>query len=118
MKTDFYTKAILTIIAIALVGNFLKDVEFFVSKANAKSTNLADFKSQQEQQTTTEQPDITFYVYESDLLKLGFGVESYYGDNRYIRLSKDPKTEVIIDSQYDTPKYIITTKTGTFMLKR
>lgn len=38
MKTDLYTKVILTVIAIALVGILVKDIDF-VSKAQAKSPN-------------------------------------------------------------------------------
>jgi len=40
MKTDKYTKVILTIIAIALMGNLLKS---FITPANAATTNYVKF---------------------------------------------------------------------------
>ena len=41
MKTDLYTKVILTVIAVALVGILVKDIDF-VSKAQAKSPNTTE----------------------------------------------------------------------------
>lgn len=47
MKTDFYTKAMLTIIAIALIALVFKDVDF-VSKAQAESLSAPGINAVQQ----------------------------------------------------------------------
>ncbi|NDV97504.1 hypothetical protein D0T84_21795 [Dysgonomonas sp. 521] len=86
-KTDLYTKIVLTVIAIALTTNLIKDIGF-VSKAQAgEVVNLNAEKAAEE--------DITFFIYENSKIKQPFSSRYY--------------DECIIDYK-DIPTHIITTK--------
>ena len=113
MKTDLYTKIVLTVIAVALTLNLIKDINF-VSKAQAgEVVNLNAEKTAEE--------DITFFVYDNDKILGGFGSKEYpqkswsFG-SRSMR-SKD-LNKAYIEEGYDFPKYIITNKKGTFWLEK
>lgn len=123
LKTDSYTKIILTVIAIALIGNLIKDVDF-VTKAHATplELNLPTLKAED----ASNDEGMTLYIYENDEVLGGFGKEKYtdydfytssptlkskgYNDNKY--------KKAFINTYYDTPKYIITNKKGLFWLER
>jgi hypothetical protein len=86
-KTDLYTKIVLTVIAIALTANLVKDFDF-VSKAQAgEVVNLNAEKAAEE--------DITFFIYENSKIKRPFSSEYY--DECWI-------------SYEDIPTHIVTTK--------
>ncbi|MDR3056901.1 MAG: hypothetical protein LBU84_02010 [Prevotella sp.] len=91
MKADLYTKIVLTVIAVALTANLIKDIDF-VSKAQAgEVVNLNAEKAAEE--------DITFFIYENDKIKQPFSKTGYswYKDECEI-------------SYADIPTHIITTK--------
>jgi hypothetical protein len=70
-KTDLYTKIILTVIAIALTANLVKDIDF-VSKAKAgEVVNLNAEKAAEE--------DITFFIYDNSKIERPFS--NSYCDN-------------------------------------
>lgn len=113
MRTDLYTKIILTVIAVALIVNLIKDINF-VSKAHAgEVVNLNAEKTAEE--------DVTFFVYENDNLLGGFGSNEYpqkrWSFGSPSMRSKDVN-KAYIEEGYDFPKYIITNKKGTFWLKK
>jgi len=93
MKTDLYTKIVLTAIAIFLGIIIVKDIDF-VSKAQANEVvNLSDLKIEKDENAADD--DITFFIYENDKIKQPFS--SIYFD------------ECQIDKR-DTPTHIVTTK--------
>ena len=114
-KTDLYTKVVLTAIAIFLGIIIVKDIDF-VSKAQAGEViNLSEFKTE-----NLENEETTFYIYENDKLFSGFG-KTEYPRTRYSNSSvmiKKDVNQAYIEEKYDFPQYIITTKTGTFWLKK
>ncbi|MDU1891788.1 MAG: hypothetical protein E6767_13965 [Dysgonomonas sp.] len=123
LKTDIYTKIVLTVIAIALVGILIKDIDF-VTKAQASEPGLSVAKIEK---SKNNNEDVTFFVYENDELVGGFGKEKYteYTFNtsnpslKSKGYSSDSKYEkAYINKYYDTPKYIITTKKDSFLLER
>lgn len=99
---DLYTKIVLTIIAITLVVHLLKDVDL-ITKANATSPSVPSLNVNQ---TANIDRDITFYIYENESLHEGFGFSSLFRDRAKV------------DPYYDVPKYIITTKTGSFEVRK
>lgn len=120
-KTDLYTKIVLTVIAIALVGNLLKDISF-VTKAQASELDLSALKIE----NASDEEGTTFYIYENDKVLGGFGKKQYtdydfFTDSPSMTRkgsTSDEYKKGYINPYYDTPKYIITTKTGSFWLKR
>ena len=87
MKADLYTKIVLTVIAVALTANLIKDIDF-VSKAQASEVvNLNAEKAAEE--------DITFFIYENSK------INSPFSSKNYERCTIDRK---------DIPTHIITTK--------
>lgn len=131
LKTDLYTKIVLTVIAIALVGHLLKDIDL-VSKAQANELDLSGMKIE----NVSDGREITFFIYENDKLDGGFGKDKYseeYSSTTTVTLlSGQKKTveqpsfrtadksidEAVINQHIDTPKYIITNKTGKFWLSK
>lgn len=113
-KTDLYTKIVLTVIAIALTANLIKDIDF-VSKAQAgEVVNLNAEKAENMEETT-------FYIYENDKLLGGFGSKEYARKRwDYSSPSMDRKdvNKAYIEEGYDFPKYIITNKKGTFWIEK
>ncbi|WP_029902325.1 hypothetical protein [Prevotella sp. 10(H)] len=93
MKTDLYTKIVLTVIAIALVGNLVKDVDF-VSKAQASPVNLDLSTLNIEKAEGAEENEMTFFIYENSKIERPFSKSLYY-DECYINYN-------------DVPTYIIT----------
>lgn len=87
IKTDIYTKIVLTVIAVALVGILVKDMNL-VTKAHA--TEMPIDLSALNIEKTEDDEGITFFVYESSNLDKAYG-------------------GVQISSS-DTPTYIITNK--------
>lgn len=86
-KTDLYTKIVLTVIAIGLTANLIKDMDF-VSKAQAgEVVNLNAEKAAEE--------DITFFIYENEKIQ-----EPFSSNN----------TGTCKISYKDIPTHIITTK--------
>lgn len=116
MKADLYTKIVLTVIAVALTANLIKDIDF-VSKAQAgEVVNLNAEKAESMEETT-------FYIYENDKLLGGFGSKKYSNDDYhksspYISTKYDVYDKAHINKYYDTPQYIITTKKGSFWLEK
>lgn len=89
-KTDLYTKIVLTVIAIALVANVLKDFNF-VTKAHANELDLSGLTIEQSTDAET-----TLFIYENSAIETPIkGYNSGY-----------------INTSYDSPKYIITNTTG------
>ena len=103
MKTDLYTKIVLTVIAIFLGVLIIKDVDF-VTKAQAKPADLDLSALKIEKAETADEKEITFFIYENDALRKGFSNNSYGSAS--------------IDSFYDKPKYIITNKKGSFTVEK
>jgi len=93
-KNDVYTKIVLTVIAIALVGNLIKDINF-VSKAHANELDLSGLKIE----NASNANDQVFYIYENN--KIEKPVKGYSNGK--------------VGSE-DNPLYIITNKTGTISL--
>lgn len=86
-KTDLYTKIVLTVIAIALTANLIKDIDF-VSKAQAgEVVNLNAEKAAEE--------DITFFIYENEKIERPFS-SRYYDECRV--------------GYRDIPTHIVTTR--------
>lgn len=129
-KTDLYTKIVLTIIAIALVGHLLKDIDL-VSKAQASELDLSAMKIE----NMSDEEGTTFFIYENNKLDGGFGKDKYSEETEKTTvtlLSGKKKTfdtpslvthkknidEAVINQYNDVPKYIITNKTGTFWLNK
>jgi len=87
MKADLYTKIVLTVIAVALTANLIKDIDF-VSKAQASEVvNLNAEKAAEE--------DITFFIYENSKIYQPFSNSNY---------------EECQISDKDIPTHIVTTK--------
>jgi len=118
-KTDLYTKIVLTVIAVALTGNLIKDIDF-VSKAHAGEADLSAVKMEKAE-SVVEDGEITYYIYENARLNSGFGTTKYV-EKRYSTLSPSMRikdiTQAYIEKDYDLPKYIITTKKGSFWLEK
>lgn len=119
IKTDIYTKIVLTVIAIALTGLLIKDIDL-ITKVNAAEPDLSVINIEKAQ----SDEERTFYIYENDKLFGGFGKSEYTDDYNtstpWIR-KKDYNTEkkkAYINNYYDMPQYIITTKKGSFWLER
>ena len=90
MKADLYTKIVLTVIAVALTANLIKDTDF-VSKAQASEViNLSDRNVEK-----AEEEDITFFIYENSKIERPFS-----SDN----------TGVCKIGYKDIPTHIVTTK--------
>lgn len=130
VKTDLYTKIVLTIIAIALVGHLIKDINL-ITKAQASEIDLSALKIE----NASDEEGMTFFIYENDKLGGGFGKDKYSeesGKTTVTLLSGKKKTfdtpslvtksknvdEAVINQYNDVPKYIITNKTGTFWLEK
>ncbi|HMM04833.1 MULTISPECIES: hypothetical protein [unclassified Dysgonomonas] len=94
MKTDLYTKIVLTVIAIALVGNLLKDVDF-VTKAQAKPVDLDLSALKIEKAESDDDKEMTFFIYENSKIRRSFSVDNY------------ERCEI---GYKDVPIYIITSK--------
>lgn len=92
-KTDLYTKIVLTVIAVALLGNLLKDTDF-VTKAHAGELDLS--ASAMEKAADEDDGEITFFVYENNMIDKPFSKDNY----KECEISKE-----------DVPTHIITTKT-------
>lgn len=93
MKTDLYTKIVLTVIAVALTANLLKDVDF-VTKAHAGELDLSNMKIEKAA-NANDDGEMTFFIYENSKIQRPFSSEYY----RECWIS--PK---------DIPSYIITNK--------
>jgi len=87
-KNDVYTKIVLTVIAIALVGNLIKDINF-VSKAHATELDLSGLKIE----NASNADDMVLYIYENS--RLGSPGTSYRGASI---------------SSNDVPLYVVTGK--------
>lgn len=87
MKTDLYTKIVLTVIAITLIGLLVKDVNF-VSKATANELDLSGLRIEE----ATDEVEVTYFIFENSKLRSPFGNRGK------------------VDTYYDVPTYIITTK--------
>ncbi len=92
MKADLYTKIVLTVIAIALTANLIKDIDF-VSKAQAGEVVNLNAEKAAEQ-------DITFFIYENSKIYSPFSQSNYKG--------------CTIDEK-DIPTHIVTTKKIDYM---
>lgn len=96
MKADLYTKTVLTVIAVALVGILIKDVDF-VSSAQAKSTAIDLSALTVEKAASDDEKEMTFFIYENSKIKKPFSKEGSY--------DYDGPCEI---SNKDIPTYIIT----------
>lgn len=94
MKTDLYTKIVLTVIAIFLGVLIIKDVDF-VTKAQAKSADLDLSALKIEQAESADEKEMTFFIYENSKIDKPF-TNSYSG------------YEYCIINYKDVPSYIIT----------
>lgn len=94
MKTDRYTKIVLTVIAVALTANLLKDVDF-VSKAHAGELDLSNMKI--EKATDANDGEVTFFIYENSKIRKPFSNDGYSWNNS--------KCEIGVK---DIPSHIIT----------
>lgn len=121
IKTDLYTKIVLTTIAIALIGLLVKDMDF-VTKAQATELDVSAMKIE----NASDTEETTFYIYENDKILGGFGTKAYKEAGKYHysshwgknKIDQDVFKKAYINEYIDTPKYIITTKTGSFWLER
>ncbi|WP_029902327.1 hypothetical protein [Prevotella sp. 10(H)] len=93
MKTDLYTKIVLTVIAVFLAVIIIKDVDF-VSKAQASPVNLDLSALNVEKAEGAEENEMTFFIYENSKIERPFSKSLYY-DECYINYN-------------DVPTYIIT----------
>lgn len=123
IKTDIYTKVILTAIAVFLGVIIVKDVDF-ITKAHAGELDLSNMRIEQAANANNDR-EVTFYIYENDKLTGGFGnskynESSYYSESPY--LSNKPNDAMnktaYINQVYDIPKYIVTTRKGSFWLQK
>ena len=92
MKTDLYTKIVLTVIAITLIGLLVKDINF-VSKATANELDLSGLRIEE----ATDEDEVSYFIYENSKLRNPFS-----------------KRNGRVDSFYDAPIYIITTSKRNF----
>lgn len=128
MKNDLYTKIVLTVIAIALTANLLKDVDF-VTKAHAgeKEIDLSALRIEKAANTNND-GEMTFFIYENDKLTGGFGNAKYIDQSsrtssphfstKNFANDNDAYKKAYINQMYDMPKYIITTKKGSFWVEK
>lgn len=121
MKTDLYTKIVLTVIAVALTANLLKDVDF-VTKAHAgeKEIDLSALKIERAA-NASDDGEVTFFIYENEALTGGFGKTEYVKQRKlYFSPTMGSKdiSQAYIEKDYDMPKYVITTKKGSFWLEK
>jgi hypothetical protein len=93
MKTDLYTKIVLTVIAVALTANLLKDVDF-VTKAHAGELDLSNMKIEKAA-NANDDGEITFFIYENSKISNPFSKNNY----RECSIAND-----------DVPTHIITNK--------
>ncbi|MFT4223765.1 hypothetical protein [Dysgonomonas sp.] len=77
MKTDLYTKIVLTVIAVALTANLLKDIDF-VTKAHAgeKEIDLSALKIEKAANANNDE-DITLFIYENSNISEPFSASNY-----------------------------------------
>ncbi|SBW07162.1 hypothetical protein [uncultured Dysgonomonas sp.] len=76
MKTDLYTKIVLTVIAIFLGVLIIKDVDF-VTKAQAKPADLDLSALKIEKAESEDEKEMTFFIYENSKIQKPFSVDNY-----------------------------------------
>jgi len=96
MKADLYTKIVLTVIAIALVGILVKDVDF-VTKAQANPAEIDLSALNIEKAESSNENEMTFFIYENSKIERPFSNDRYLDDNKTCRIGYQ-----------DIPAYIIT----------
>lgn len=96
IKTDLYTKVVLTTIALFLGVIVFKDINF-VAKAQATELDVSALKVEE------SNDDITFFIYDNDKIKKPFTVKS----NSFSGTIYSNECEI---SSTDTPVQIVTTK--------
>jgi hypothetical protein len=93
MKTDLYTKIVLTVIAIFLGVLIIKDVDF-VTKAQASDLDLSALKI--EQTASADENEMTFFIYENSKIAKPFSIDNY----EYCWISiKDIPTHIITNKK-------------------
>lgn len=94
MKTDLYTKIVLTVIAVALTANLLKDVDF-VTKAHAGELDLSNMKIEKAA-NANDDGEITFFIYENSKIEKPFSNDGYSWNNNKCRIGvKDIPSHII-----------------------
>lgn len=96
MKTDFYTKAVLTVIAVFLGIIAFQNVDF-VTKAHATPVEIKLPALNEEKAEINEEKEITFFIYENSKIERPFTKDGYSWEKRTCRIGAD-----------DTPSHIIT----------
>lgn len=96
MKTDLYTKIVLTVIAVFLGILIVKDIDL-VSKAQASPANIDLSALNIEKAENSDENEMTFFIYENDKIEQPFTKGKYYYDGNVCRINCS-----------DVPSFIIT----------
>ena len=104
MKTDMYTKIVLTVIAVALVGILVKDIDI-VSKAQASPANIDLSALNIEKAESSDENEMTFFIYENSKIKRPFSNNEPYEGVCWIS-SKDIPSHIITNIKTPSPYHI------------
>ena len=112
MKTDLYTKIVLTVIAVFLGILIVKDIDL-VSKAQASPANIDLSALNIEKAESSDENEMTFFIYENSKIDRPFTNEDYYRNACLIGIKDVPShiiTNIKIKDTYPYYKEIRRTK--------